>query len=121
MWPVTILLVTPISTHGRRRSKYLGPPNFLPKKYMHIQPKISKAHLFDTSIFMRSLFTFNIFVAKFGNDLTNNSKAVANKDLSCDSSGITKMPKHNKSQHQNNGDKKSGEKIMQNKLYQEQI
>ena len=85
----------------------LGAPNFLRKKYMCIQPKISKAYLFGINIFMRSVFTFNIFVAKFGDNLKNNSKAVTNKDLSCDSLGISKMPKHEKSQHQNNEDKKA--------------
>ena len=60
----------------------------------------------------------SLFISHFRCKIWNDSKAVVDLDLSCDSLGISEMPKHENSQQQKIGDKRRGEKIKQNKLNQ---
>ena len=121
-WVTYAILHCDSTAHGRRRSKYFGGnQTFCPKNMSVFIRKLVKHIIFGSSIFIQSLFHINIFVAKLGNDLKSNSTAVANYILSCDSLGISKMLKYEKSQHQKIGIKKVVKKITQNKLYHQQV
>ena len=71
-----------------------GTKFFTRKLYCCIHPPQNKAHLFDASILMQSLFYTNIYVTRFENDSKNQKeKLLQIRKLNCDSSRIFEMPK----------------------------
>ena len=83
--------------------------------------KFAKHIFLKLAFSCEAFFTATSLLQNLEENQKNNLGAVVDEDLSCVSVGIFKTPKHEKSQHQKIGDNKVVEKIMQNKLCQQQI